>query len=129
MTTTATTEPTVGEAQIIPCSPFCIDLSPTDEACYGPDRRVVLTLHDRAECDSGGWADEYACIYAISQRSTRDQYLHLGIGESAGMRLTPAEARQVAAALLASADDLDQCGVLRAVGLEAPCCDPGTPQR
>ena len=106
-TMTTTTDPTIGEAQIIPCSPFCVDLNPTDEACFGPARRVVLTLHDRAEFGTAGWGDEYACTYAISQRSTRAQYLHLGMGESAGMRLTPAEARHLAAALLASADDLD----------------------
>ncbi len=101
----------VGEMLPLPCTTWCIYQDESEEHCAGQDHRVPLSLHDReriyGEEGKAGWADDYVSIYAFHHRLSRASYVHLGHGELAGVELTPAEARRVAAALVAAASQLD----------------------
>ncbi len=77
-------------------------------SCIGQEHVTTLSLHNRVEWSDGQWSDEWASVYSCTNRTHIDPgYIHLGIGEATGMRLTPAEARSIAAALLAAADEMD----------------------
>ena len=109
---TATTE----RATLPPvtCFPWCQygnghgdDVLPEDQACISVPMWVPGSLLRPDPEDTSG-EREYVAVHAQAwANGALPTMIHIGQGENYGLEVTTAEARQVAAALIATADLLD----------------------
>ena len=99
----------------VTCTPWCQygdghprEFMAEDQSCFTADTHISASLHDPVEMNDGTTAPEWVSVYGQAWHHGMAPEIHLGQGEDGGMRLTVSEARQVAAALIAAADVIEQ---------------------
>lgn len=79
----------------------------TDQWCTTAVQYVPTHLYPPILEDDGTYSAEFIKVYGISHHHGLAPRIHVGIGESFGIEITAAEARETAAALLKVANQME----------------------